>query len=203
MTGTTATATTDGIRPSTAKTIWAVDEYLDAVRRGDFDDIDRHELVHGQVVPIMTRTPEHDFGLTELCQWFDRHLPAEFVIRTQMSAMIGNNVLEPDLCIVRGPARTYLRRHPRADDILFIVEVSDSSLARDRKQKAMIDAENAIAVYWIVNVTDRTLEVYSHPVMIADACEYRDCTKYDIGDSLTVVFDGINLGSIAIQTLMP
>jgi Uma2 family endonuclease len=48
-------------------------------------------------------------------------------------------------------------------NIELLVEVADSSLARDRRLKAAVYTRHGIAEYWIVNVIDRTLEVHQNP----------------------------------------
>lgn len=69
---------------------------------------------------------------------------------------------EPDAVIVPGVARDYLFAHPARP--LVLVEVADSSLAKDRVFKAALYARAGIADYWVVNLVDEVLEVYRQPV---------------------------------------
>ena len=64
--------------------------------------------------------------------------------------------------MVRGTPRDYRRRYPEAADAALVVEVSLSSLDKDRAM-AEIYAAGGIPVYWIVNVDDGQVEVYSDP----------------------------------------
>ena len=73
------------------------------------------------------------------------------------------NEPEPDLCVVRGESDDYTDRHPGPGDIALIVEVAESSLSRDRGEKGENYGRAGIPVYWIVNLVDRRLEVYSNP----------------------------------------
>lgn len=52
---------------------------------------------------------------------------------------------------------------PLSSEILLIIEVSDSSLAYDRGEKADMNAAARIADYWVVNVRDRCIEVFRQP----------------------------------------
>src|SRR5262249_40195551 len=61
----------------------------------------------------------------------------------------------------KGRPRDHLRRHP-ADPVL-LVEVADSSLAKDRLRKSGLYARAGIPEYWIVNAVDVVLEVYREP----------------------------------------
>jgi Uma2 family endonuclease len=65
---------------------------------------------------------------------------------------------EPDVAIVA--AGDYRRAHPTT--ALLVIEVADSSLARDRG-KAILYAGAGIPEYWIVDLTSRVVEVYSAP----------------------------------------
>ena len=70
---------------------------------------------------------------------------------------------EPDRCVVRGTVRDYEERTPEPADIALVVEIADSSLAEDRKLAAEVYGPAGIPVYWIVNLVDRQVEVYTDP----------------------------------------
>jgi Uma2 family endonuclease len=70
---------------------------------------------------------------------------------------------EPDFAIVRDRADNYLSGHPTPDDIWIVIEVADSTLDYDRDVKGALYAEVRIAHYWLFNLLDRRLEVYSEP----------------------------------------
>ena len=71
--------------------------------------------------------------------------------------------VKPDCFVVRGNART-MKGPIRFSDVLLAVEVSDSSLRRDRHEEAMAYAEAGIPEYWIVNPVARQVEIYREPV---------------------------------------
>ena len=70
---------------------------------------------------------------------------------------------EPDVMVVRGDLRQYRERLPRAEDVGLIVEVADATLYRDQEFKTTIYAQAGIPVYWLVNLIDNRIEVYSEP----------------------------------------
>ncbi len=52
---------------------------------------------------------------------------------------------------------------PRPDDVLLLIEVSDSSLPYDRSVKLPLYARHGIAEYWIVDLDGEAVEVRSKP----------------------------------------
>jgi Uma2 family endonuclease len=68
---------------------------------------------------------------------------------------------QPDLTILKsGSARAHL---PLPEDVLLLIEVSDSTLEKDRNAKLALYARDGISEYWIVNLQDNQLEVYRDP----------------------------------------
>ena len=53
--------------------------------------------------------------------------------------------------------------HPHTEDIVLLIEISDSSLDYDQTTKLSVYAENNITDYWIFNLVDFCLECYSEP----------------------------------------
>jgi Uma2 family endonuclease len=70
---------------------------------------------------------------------------------------------EPDGAILRGRPRAYTDRVPGAADAGSVIEVSDSSLAYDRKTKLALYARSGIVQYVIVNLSGRCIEIYEQP----------------------------------------
>ena len=82
----------------------------------------------------------------------------------------------------------------------LIVEVAESSLARDRGEKGDIYGRAAIPFYWIVNLVDGIVEVYSDP---NPAGGYRSRRELGSGDRVPVVLDGREIGQVDVADLLP
>ena len=80
----------------------------------------------------------------------------------------------------------------------MIVEVADSSLAEDRAMVAVY-GRGGIPIYWILNLVDRQVEVYSCP----QPDGYATRTDYQSGQHVPVVLDGTVFGQIAVDNLLP
>jgi Uma2 family endonuclease len=84
-------------------------------------------------------------------------------VRVQLPIALGaESEPEPDLSVVAGDPRASSLSHP-AHPVL-IVEVAETSLTFDREHKGNLYARAGIMDFWIVNLVDRELEVYRHPV---------------------------------------
>ena len=80
----------------------------------------------------------------------------------------------------------------------MIVEIAFSSLAEDRRQ-AELFAAAGIRIYWIVNLVDRQVEVYSSP----NSTGYSSRVDFHPGENVPVVLDGVQAGLIAVDDIMP
>jgi Uma2 family endonuclease len=150
-------------------------EYDELVRRGVFEDA-RVELLYGRVVPMSPAGKPHAYSITRLAKRLIEALGDRASVRVQLPmAAPGESEPEPDLAVV-APG-DYLDDHPRT--ALLLIEVADSSLARDRA-KAALYAAAAVAEYWIVNLVDEVVEVHRE----TSASGYRSIVRHHRGEVL-------------------
>jgi Uma2 family endonuclease len=143
-------------------------EYERLIDLGAFRPGERLELVDGALLVCEPQGGPHftAVGLVEdaLRQVFG----SGWTVRAQGPiALDEDSEPEPDLAVVPGSRRDHSRSHPSHP--VLIVEVADSSLAFDRSEKASLYARAGIADYWILNLSDRVLEVYREPVVAPQA----------------------------------
>ena len=105
----------------------------------------------------------------------------------------------PDIAIVRGDFTIYGVGHPEPADVALIVGVSDTSLARGRGEKWDNYAKAGVPVYWIVNLVDHQVEVYTEPVQSSYTVE----RVYKSGEDVPVMLDGAEVGHIAVSDILP
>jgi Putative restriction endonuclease len=183
---------------------FTVDEYHRMIAAGILGEDDNVELLEGWIVPKMPRTPPHD-GMISIIMLdvLTPRLPADYHCRGRSAVTTTDSEPEPDIAVVRGPKRVFLARHPGPADMRLVVEVADSSLERDRSHKSRIYASANIPVYWIVNLVDVQVEVYTDPTGPDPAPAYRTRRIYRPGDPVPFVLDGRDLGPIPAQDLLP
>ena len=89
----------------------------------------------------------------------------------------------------------------RRSEVALIVEVADATLASDRTFKKLLYAEAKIAVYWIVNLVDRRIEVHLEPTGAAERPTYVSRQDYGPLDEIPVVIEGREVGRIPVADL--
>lgn len=110
---------------------------------------------------------------------------------------------EPDVVIIRGNTRDYLERHPGAIEVALVVEIADSTLERDRTIKKRLYTRSMILIYWIINLSERQLEVYTNPVSLIDEPTYQQRQDYQLSDRVPVIIEGDEIGFLVVQDLLP
>jgi Uma2 family endonuclease len=159
------------------------------------------ELLEGYLVEKHVRNPPHEMALRRLTARLQPLTPGWF-IQIQGAVALGDSEPEPDGAAIRGDETSCDGRLPAPADLGLVIEISDSSLAFDRRDKGRIYARAGIPVYWIVNVADRQIEVYTDPDPAAQPPAYRARTDYRPGDQLPITLDAKQVGTIPVSELL-
>jgi Uma2 family endonuclease len=85
----------------------------------------------------------------------------------------------------------------------LVVEVAESSLAVDRTLRKELYAAAGIPLYWIVNLVDRRLEVFTGPSGPTPHPDYATTTILGPGDEVALILDGQEVGRIPVAALLP
>jgi Uma2 family endonuclease len=154
------------------------------------------ELVDGAIVEMSPEGPQHA-GTIDLCaEVLRRIFGSGFTVRVQHPLVIDpDGEPEPDVAVVAGDPRAHLDAHPRS--AVLVVEVAESSLAFDRREKALLYARAAIPEYWIVNLADRVVEVHREPA----ARGYGKIVCLAADDEITPI--GAPAAGIPVGSLLP
>src|SRR5207248_2009497 len=93
-------------------------------------------------------------------------------------------------------------RHPGPNDLALVIEVSDTTLARDREWKGPMYARAGIRVYWIVNLNDRVVEVYTEPSGPVALPSYRQRKDYSANETVSLALPQATI-IIPVNDLLP
>jgi Uma2 family endonuclease len=180
-----------------------VEQYYALLFADKLPEEPRTELLEGWVVPKMTFRPPHSVSVGLFGDALRDSLPAGWCVRTQASVRLEESVPEPDGSVVRGKLRNYVTMHPRAKDVGVLAEISDTTLKRDRGLKKRVYARARIPVYWIINLRDYLVEVYTSPTGPTKKPTYRQCRVYKPGESIPLLLEGKVVAQIAVDDLLP
>jgi Uma2 family endonuclease len=176
-----------------------VHEYERIVAAGALDD-DRLELIDGYMVKKMPKNPPHSWSTRRILDLIGAFLPPGWLWRLEQPVRIPDfDEPEPDVAVVRGSLDDYKHRTPVPADVALLVEVSETTLDRDQREKLAVYAQGNIPVYWIVNLVDGHVEVYTDP----GPTGYRSRQDFSPGESVPVVIDGHEVGRIAVADILP
>jgi Uma2 family endonuclease len=140
---------------------FTTDEYEQMIATGILTEEDRVELIDGEIIEMSPIGDDHVFTVNALTELLFSKLTGRAVISIQNPIRLsGRSRPQPDIALWR------LKDHrslPGPDDILLLVEISDSTLAFDRDVKLPLYARAGVAEVWIVNLVDDRIEVYRRP----------------------------------------
>ncbi|MHB1423877.1 MAG: Uma2 family endonuclease [Gemmataceae bacterium] len=183
---------------------FSVKEYHKLIEIGILTEDDNLELLDGYLVHKMSRNPPHDAAIQKIQKRLFRILTPDWDLRIQCAITLNRSEPEPDLAVVRGDESRYLANHPVPSDVGLVIEVSDSTLDGDRIDKGRIYAEAGITHYWIVNLVDRQIEVYSRPsAAAATPPSYGQRQDYRRGDDVPLLLDSAVVASLPVCELLP
>jgi len=182
---------------------FTVAEYHAMIDAGVFGEDENFELLEGLIVRKMTKQPPHWIATGSLRDALIALNIPGFFVHSQEPVTTTDSEPEPDIALVRGNRRDFLNSNPDPLQAPLVIEVSDSSLSKDRRWKKRIYARAGIPVYWIVNLIDRQVEIYTQPSGPAEQPDYAACQIIPADGELPVVIDGRELGRLAVKDVLP
>jgi Uma2 family endonuclease len=178
---------------------FSVAEYHKMVETGILTTNDRVELLEGWIVNKMPQNPPHISSVGRANRWLVRILPVCWSLRCQGPITLTDSEPEPDIAVARGEEGTYDSRHPEPADIGVLMEVGDSTLLADRQYKGELYAKEKVREFWLINLVERKIEVYTKP----RGGKYHKKVEYVDNDSVPLVLDGVHIADIPVRELMP
>ena len=183
---------------------FTVDDYQQLAELGFLKASDRIELINGEIVHMVAKGVAHEICITELNEALIPLVKGLAKVRCQSPiALPPINSPEPDFAIVRSRLDRYISGHPKAEDVLLVIEVSDSSIVYDQSTKLALYAEHKLTHYWIFNLLDNILESYCEPYQNNNGkWDYRSRQIHLPGDTITI--PGLSeMRSLALTNIFP
>lgn len=157
-------STNTSYKTPVSKRLFTVKEYYKMAETGILHPDERVELLNGEIITMSPINSPHAGVVSHLYELLFVQLQGKTTINCQNPIHLADtSEPEPDITVAHFKKDRYRSHHPKPEDIYFIIEVADSTLEKDRKAKRLLYAKAGIGEYWIVNVTERQIEVFSQP----------------------------------------
>jgi hypothetical protein len=191
-------ATAEPARPASPELYrLTVEQYEQMIDRGVLTKNDKVELIEGLLVKKMTKNSPHIWTIGLIREALNSVLPVGWFLTFETPVLLARSEPEPDIMVMRGRVPDYFGRKPAPGDVSLLIEVSDSSLADDRS-RAPLFAGAGIPTYWIANIPEQKIEVYTDPADNA----YRTRAEYGLDAEVPVVIDGREVARFPVRDLL-
>jgi Uma2 family endonuclease len=179
-----------------ARKKFRTDEIYKMVEAGILPEESGWELIDGEIIHRMSIGSRHAGVVRKLSKILERKYGDAALISGQNPIHIDeHNEPEPDIALLKPHEDFYINSHPTSKDVLLLVEVSDSTLEYDREIKKSLYAKAGIFEFWLVNLQNNTLEVYSQPknenYYLARILESGEKVESGTFENLTIEIDDI------------
>ena len=171
-----------GVTVPIARKLFNVAEYYRMAEAGILHEDDRVELIEGEIVEMSPIGRRHQACVDRLDRLFNRACGPEVQVRTQGPIRLNDlSEPEPDLTLLKLRADFYASGHPGPQDVLLVVEVSETSGVYDRDVKVPLYARTGIPEVWLVRLMDDAIRVHRHP----EKGVYQEVHEIRRGDTLS------------------
>jgi Uma2 family endonuclease len=145
---------------------FTVEEYYRMADAGILTEDARVELIDGEIIQIPPISGPHASCVDRIVELFARVLIGLAQIRAQNPIDLGEGSEPiPDVMLLRRRPDFYSARHPTAEDVFLLVEVSDTTLRYDQRVKLPLYARHNIPEVWDVDLKRELILVYREPTL--------------------------------------
>ena len=142
--------------------LWNVTDFHCMGKTGFLSPKSRLELIEGELFDMAPIGSFHAGAVSILTRLLVRAVADSAIVHAQSPVVLSDrSELQPDLLLLRPRPDYYLSGHPRSQDVLLLIEVSDSTVQFDRKTKVPLYARHGIPEVWlVVGPKRRHIEIY-------------------------------------------
>lgn len=141
-----------------------VAEYHRLGENGIFDEDFRVELIEGDLIAMPSIGEQHASKTRQLNRLFSLQVGDTAIVDVQNPVALDvHSEPQPDMVLLKPRPDFYASAHPGPEDVLLLIEVSDSTLRYDRDIKVPLYAKAGIPEVWLLDVTGQRLEIYRRP----------------------------------------
>jgi Uma2 family endonuclease len=141
-----------------------VGEYERMGAAGILHEDDRVELIEGELIEMAPIGDRHSGTSMSLTMLLVQRFGDRAIVSVANPVRLDRyNEPQPDFALVRPKPGGYTGGKPRPEDVLLLIELSDSTLRFDRTVKLPLYGAHGIREYWILDLAQRRVEVCRGP----------------------------------------
>ena len=181
----------------------SVEQYHGLIDRGKLTPEDPVELIEGILVFKLPKNEPHIASVRRCRRAIAAALPTgSFFYDTEQPITLSDGEPEPDGMVLVGVLEDYDSEKPQPSDVALLIEVSDTTLDRDRGTKLRSYARAGVTCYWIVNLVDRQIEVYTQPEANHQVPRFGSIEIFKPGDAVPLVLEGQSITAVQVVDLL-
>lgn len=147
-----------------AQRLFTVEEYHRMAEAGILHEDDRVELIEGKIIRMAAIGSRHAACVKRLIKFLVQEVGDSGVVGAHDPVVLPDiSEPEPDVTVLRPRDDFYAAGHPAPEDVLLLIEVSDTSLEYDRDVKIPLYARAGVPEVWIVDLRGERLLIYARP----------------------------------------
>ncbi len=141
-----------------------VDEYYRMAELGILTPDTKVELIEGEIIDMTPQGSGHAGIVTRLTERLVSAVGSSAIVRCQLPIRLGlRSEPEPDFALVKRHQEYYTRAHPVAEDVLLIIEISNTTVRYDRFIKMPLYARHGIVEAWLIDVQAHRVHLFRAP----------------------------------------
>jgi Uma2 family endonuclease len=171
------------MRAEITKKLFTVAEYYRMAEVGILDPDARLELLEGEIVEMSPVGVRHINCVNRATNIFARTLGGRAIVSVQNPVQLSEYTEpQPDIALLRPRDDFYGEKKISWEDALLVIEVSDTTIRRDRDLKLPLYARAGVSELWIEDLRRNTIFVYRDP----GPNTYATTATFQRGDSISV-----------------
>ena len=169
------------MRIEAEKKLFTTGDFSKMYEAGILNNDERVELVDGEIIEL-NPGKRHTSCTIRATQLFTKALGDRACVGIQNPLVLDiHNEPKPDIVILKPREDFYASVEPTPEHTLLLVEISDTTLAMDRKRKRLLYAQMSVPEYWIEDLKNDLIHVYRGPA----GDHYKTCLTFHRGDSVS------------------
>jgi Uma2 family endonuclease len=141
---------------------WSVDDYHHMIETGLLEG-KSVELLEGEIIEVSPEGVPHRFTNHSVVKYLRSLLSNLAEVFEAHPITLDNSEPEPDITIARLPETIYAQHHPYPQDIYWLIEIANKTLKKDLEEKTITYARNGIPEYWVIDLPNKKLWVFTSP----------------------------------------